>query len=374
MIRLGIIGCGNMTGQHLNSFELLKDKLHVSVVCDLNAERAERAMEILNADRFDTDYRSILSDVDAVLIALPHQLHYPVGKFFIENKKHVLMEKPLCVKEWQCLELTKLAEEQGVTLMTAYPVRFWEETRKMKEYMESGIIGDVFQMTIYTDHYNPSRDTRGTWMSCSGLGGGQMFSHGCHYIDIMLWFLGNPVVGTHLGTNRGTPWMDREGTSHAAIRFENGVIGYHTGTWGARGTTNSYKMEIYGTNGTLSYTTVGENKGKILLLRTLEYSDEKRRNEVLWQKDDASGKRTEGELGHFVSCIMNGETPITNGRTSVTGLRVIWKMYEAEMEGRNADLRGLGFSQPFIDTPICSFDCDSEEAISDYKDLKERSL
>ena len=80
--------------------------------------------------------KPLLDDVDAVLIALPHQLHYPIGKFFIENGKHVLMEKPLCIKECQCLELTALAEKCNVTLMTAYPVRFWEETIKMKEYME----------------------------------------------------------------------------------------------------------------------------------------------------------------------------------------------------------------------------------------------
>jgi len=367
MIRLGIIGCGNMTGQHLNSFEVLKDKLEITVTCDLNRERAERTKEILSAKRFDTDYQNILNDVDAVLIALPHQLHYPVGKFFIEHKKHVLMEKPLCVKEWQCLDLTKLAEAQGVTLMTAYPVRFWEETLKMKEYMDSGMIGDVFQMTIYTDHYNPSRDTRGTWMTCSGLGGGQTFSHGCHYIDIMLWFLGNPVKGTHLGTNHGTPWMDREGTSHAVIRFENGAVGYHTGTWGARGTTHPYKMEIYGTDGTLSYSTGGENSGKIMLIKRYGYDKEKRLNSVLWEKSKSSGKHTDGEIAHFVSCILSGETPVTNGRTSTTGLRVIWKLYDAEMKDKVADLRGLGFNLPFIEKPICDFDCDSEAALADYK-------
>ena len=367
MIRLGIIGCGNMTGQHLDSFETLKKQLTVSVVCDLNAERAERAMEILGAGRFCTEYRNILEDVDAVLIALPHQLHYPVGKFFLENKKHVLMEKPLCVKEEQCLELTRLAEKHNVTLMTAYPVRFWEETVKMKEYIESGIIGEVFQMTVYTDHYNPARDTRGTWMTCSGLGGGQTFSHGCHYIDILLWFLGNPVSGTHLGTNRGTPWMDREGTSHAVIKFESGAVGYHTGTWGARGTTHSYKMDIYGTNGTLSYTTEGEHKGKILLLRTKGYPEGESCVKPLWEKGASAGKRTDGEIGHFVSCIQSGAKPLTDGRTSTTGLRVIWKLYEAEMNNEVADLRGLGFENPFIEEPICKFDCDSEAATADYK-------
>lgn len=370
MIRLGIIGCGNMTGQHMDSFDALKDELKVTVVCDINAQRAERAMEILGAARFDVDYHNILDDVDAVLIALPHQLHYPVGKFFIENQKHVLMEKPLCVKEEQCLKLTKLAEECGVTLMTAYPVRFWEETLKLKEYMDAGIVGDVFQMTIYTDHYNPLRDTRGTWMTCSGLGGGQTFSHGCHYIDIMLWFLGNPVKGTHMGTNRGTPWMDREGTSHAVIRFENGAVGYHTGTWGARGTTHAFKMEIYGTDGTLSYTTSGENRGKILLIKTNGYAKEDCLTSVLWEKSHSTGKHTDGEISHFISCILNGETPITNGRTSTTGLRVIWKLYDAEMKNEVADLRGLGFDLPFIEEAICKFDCDSAAATDDYKPFK----
>ena len=47
MIRLGIVGCGNMTGQHLDSFTQLKSVLRVSAVCDLNRERAERAKELL---------------------------------------------------------------------------------------------------------------------------------------------------------------------------------------------------------------------------------------------------------------------------------------------------------------------------------------
>lgn len=366
MIRLGIIGCGNMGAQHLDSFEKLKNTLHVSVVCDLVEERAQRTMEILQADRFDTDYHNILEDVDAVLVVLPHKLHFEVGKFFIENGKHVLMEKPLCIKEKECLKLTALAQKHHVKLMTAYPVRFWEETVKMKEYMESGVIGNVFQMTIYTDHYNPKRDTRGTWMTCAGIGGGQTFSHGCHYIDILLWFLGNPVTGTHLGTNCGTPWMDREGTGHAIIKFESGAIGYHTGTWGAKGTTNWFKMEIYGTNGTLSFSNTGKYKNKLMLLRNVGIPEEEKSETVLWDKEDGAGKNTSGEIEHFVECILNDTTPLTNGYTSTTGLRVIWKLYEAEMAGTVADLHGLGFEQPFISDAICTFDCDSEDAVKEY--------
>ncbi len=368
-IRLGIIGCGNMAGQHLASFEALKDKMTVNAVCDTIEERAVRAQEILGAKQVFTDYHQMLDAVDAVLIALPHRLHYEVGKFFIENGKHVLMEKPLCINERQCLDITALAEKHGVKLMTAYPVRFFPEILKLKQFIDEGMVGDVFQIAIYTDLYNSAIDTRGTWMTCKGLGGGQFFSHGCHYVDILLWFLGKPVSGTHMGTNYGTPWMDREGTSHAVIKFENGALGYHTGTWGAKGSTHRYQVDVYGTEGTLSFAYDGPYGGKIIFLENHGHlKKEDRKVITVWEKPaTCSGKNTDGEIEHFIDCIEKGKTPITDGRTSLCGLRCIWKMYEAEARGEIADLRGLGLDDEFIPTPICTFDCDSPEALKEYK-------
>lgn len=372
MIRFGIIGCGNISiNAHMAAFDKLKDKVKVSAVCDLDKDRAEKAAEILGAQRAFSDYREMVDYVDAVLIALPHRLHYSVGMFFAEHKKHILMEKPLCIKESEALSLIAKTKEMNVKLMTAYPVRHWPEIKKLKEFMDDGMCGDVFQMTVYTDHYNPSRDTRGAWMNCKGLGGGQFFSHGCHYVDILLWFLGNPVSGTHMGTNRGTPWMDREGTSHVVIKFEDGALGYHTGSWGAIGTTHKFKVDIYGTKGTLSYCTDGKNKEHIVFLKRVTPIEEnpevvwlpdEESVKVLWEKE-ASGKHSEGEIEHFVSCILNDLKPITDGEISLQGLRVIWKMYEAEAQNTVADLRGLGLDERFCDKPLCKFDCDSEEAV-----------
>ena len=251
-IRLGVIGCGNMGGQHLPAFINLKDVLEVSCTCDIDIEKAERTAELLNAKHFVKDYKDMLDFVDAVLVVLPHKLHFECGKFFAENKKHILMEKPFCINEKECIELNKIAKENNVKMMVAYPVPFWEEVKKLYEYMNLGLIGEPFQMTIYTDHYVPPVGARGTWMTSRGIGGGELFSHGCHFVDLLLRFLGKPISGSHLGTNHGTPWMEREGTSHAVIKFESGALGYYTGTWGAKGTSNHTKFEIYGTKGTLT--------------------------------------------------------------------------------------------------------------------------
>ena len=47
-------------------------------------------------------------------------------------------------------------------------------------------------------------------------------------------------------------------------------------------------------------------------------------------------------MAHFLDCIETGQTPLTDGKSSLQGLRVIWRLYEAEQAGNIADLTGLG--------------------------------
>ena len=54
-------------------------------------------------------------------------------------------------------------------------------------------------------------------------------------------------------------------------------------------------------------------------------------------------KSTALEMAHFIDCIETGKTPETTPEESLEGLRVIWKLYEAEEQQKIADLRGLGF-------------------------------
>jgi hypothetical protein len=65
-----------------------------------------------------------------------------------------------------------------------------------------------------------------------------------------------------------------------------------------------------------------------------------------------TGKQTDKELMHFRDCIETGQKPDTDGWHSLQGLRVIWRMYEAERAGRVADLRGLGL-EPYA-APVSS--------------------
>ncbi len=328
-VRLGIIGCGGMSGTHVKRFGALQDRLEVAATVDVIEERARRAADLLGGAKVATDYRDILDDVDAVLLVLPHHLHHDVGMACLQAGKHVLLEKPMANSEQECLDLIRTARESDRVLMIAYCMRFHPLVARMKELLDERAYGDVFQVSIWTEQhteYEPGHWTR----EAAKLGGGQLFSHGCHYIDILLWYLGSPVCGTHVGTNYGTPWMEREGTSNVSIQFESGALGYHFGTWGAKGTRLGYSFHAHCTDGMI--------EADITHGRLLAHDAD---GEHLIMEAE-KGKHTENEMAHFLDCIETGAEPFTNAPDSLQGLRVIWRLYEAEEKGTLADLRGLG--------------------------------
>jgi len=341
-VRLALVGCGGMARTHVARFAKVRERMELVAAVDLVLERAQAVAEHFPGARAVRDYREVLDDVDAVLLVLPHHLHHPIGLACLEAGKHVLLEKPMANSERQCLELIDAQRRSGKVLMIAYCMRYHPIVARLKELIDSQAFGEVFQVSIWTeqltqypaDHWAADHRT---------LGGGQLFSHGCHYIDLLLWYLGRPLRGVHLGTKLGTPWMDWEGTSNVCIEFEGGKLGYHFGTWGARGTRLGYSIHAHCTEGMLeaqiSYGDImreQEGKSRLLFLRS-------GKEELLLESE--AGKHTENEMAHFLDCIQYGKQPLTDGPGSLQGLRVIWRLYEAEHQGIVADLRGLGLDQ-----------------------------
>ncbi len=340
-LKLGLVGCGGMMKAHIQGV-LTLDNVEVTALCDIEIDRAKDVAELFDNPYVTDNYKTMVDYIDAILIALPHDLHFECGVFFARNKKHVLMEKPLCNTEAECLRLIDVCEEEGVTLMCAYPVPYYPAIVKLKELLDSGEYGKVMQMSIWTEQLTRYDELH--WLSTSRMGGGQFFSHGCHYVDLLLRFLGDPIEGTHFGTTVGTPWLMQEGTSIASFKFANGALGYHGATWGAKGTEHgSLDIHVFTEKGMLRY-----KEGELTFYHGLDdhKPDEPAicKKEVIFEKTDLVKKNTNAEIAHFADCVFNNKTPMTDARSSLQSLRIIWKMYAAEKEGKIADLRGMGLS------------------------------
>jgi len=322
---------------------MILDQVEITATVDVVRERAQAVADLLPGEvTVSEDYREILDKVDAVLLVLPHHLHHPVTLECLAAGKHVLVEKPMANSEQECLEMIEAAKRADRVLMVAYCMRFHPLVVKMKELIDAKTYGDVFQLSIWTEQL--TRYPEDHWASSAKtLGGGQLFSHGCHYIDLLLWMLGKPVWGTHFGTNTGTPWMEREGTSNVTIEFEGGVMGYHMGTWGARGSRLKYSFHAHCTEGMIE---ADISHGRLIahsksVIHDPANHDAAQAEEVLLEIPHA--KPTEVEMAHFIECIRTGKKPLTDPVSSLEGLQVIWKLYEAEEKRALANLRGMGF-------------------------------
>ena len=334
MLRIGLIGCGGMGQAHRSAFGKLQGRARLAAAVDPILPRAQAAADLMGCDTVATDYRQVLNDIDAAIVAVPHHLHHPIGMALLRRGKHLLMEKPLANTEAECLNLIDAAERAGLMLMVAYCMRFHPIVVEMERLIKARTYGELFQLSIWTEQHTQGEP--GSWMHRKEtLGGGQLFSHGCHYIDILLAWLGQPVCGTHIGTNFGTPWMEGEGTSNVSLKFANGALGYHFGTWGARGTRLKYSFHAHCTEGMLE----GQISRGRLLLHQGALEKEQGGEKLLLEA--AVGKHVENELLHFVDCLERGRRPLTDGRRSLRSLRVIWKLYEAEARGVVADLRAI---------------------------------
>jgi predicted dehydrogenase len=345
MIRVGIIGCGSIAGSHRATVKALGERMVFAAFADVELERAKEAAELFPGAMAASDYRDILPHVDAVVVAVPHDLHYGIGMDALAAGKHILMEKPLALTERECLELVAADTSPDPVLMLGYVMRHDPLWNQMGEYIREERFGKVFHVSIWTEQYTDA--TTRKWLGeAARIGGGQLFSHGCHYIDLLLHWLGDPVCGTHIGTNLCTPWMEREGTSNVSLKFASGATAYHFGTWGARGSKLRYSVHAHTEQGLLE---LDRLTNTIKLYRNRAGGDLAADGalatlgdtEVTIDRQAGGGKHMVEQMSVFLDCIEQRKKPEISAAASLRSLRVIWRLYEAEDKMLVADLSDI---------------------------------
>lgn len=148
MIKVGVVGVGNMGFHHARIYSQLAESGLVELVgvADINYERALSVAKTFKTKAFK-DYRELLESVDAVSIATPTETHRDVALKFISAGKHVLVEKPIASNVKEALELVKKAEEKHVVLMVGHVERYNPAVVKLREITRNGLLGKPVTIT-----------------------------------------------------------------------------------------------------------------------------------------------------------------------------------------------------------------------------------
>jgi predicted dehydrogenase len=129
---------------------------------------------------------------DAALVCTPDAAKLAILRYLIENGKHVLVEKPLVGENPGDLEmLDELARNKGVVCYTAYNHRFEPHFVNLKQVIDSGRIGKVYNARFFYGN-GTARDARNSpWRD---KGHGVLPDLGSHLLDTILFWFG-PIDG-----------------------------------------------------------------------------------------------------------------------------------------------------------------------------------
>lgn len=132
----------------------------VVALCDVDDARAAPAFGLCpNAKRFK-DYRKMFDemakDIDAVVVATPDHVHFPAAAWAMANGKHVYVEKPLTRTVWESRELKRIAKKTGLTTQLGNQGHAGDGWRRVKEWYQSGLLGDVIEVHNWTDRPVPA--------------------------------------------------------------------------------------------------------------------------------------------------------------------------------------------------------------------------
>lgn len=322
MLNLGMIGCGGISGAHVNGWNTLaqKGKARIVATADIVEARAKERATQLSAVDYYTNYEEILErdDIDAVHIMLPHYLHMEATVKAAEHGKHVLCIKPMARNLQEGRQMLQACKENNVLLAIGHMSRFKTEYIKTRELIDKGVLGKMFLVRIMYGFYPGLKDFH---YKKDLIGGGVLISTGTHVIDLMNWFAGDTKKVSYAGNSliRG---LEGEDTAVMTLEFVNGAVGVLVSSWATRAGMEHFWL--HGSDGVL--TTEGgvrfiANDGKVTEFEALPV--------------DAFAKKIE----HFIDCL-NSNTPSTiiSGEDGYKSLEVAVAAYKSGEEGRIIDL------------------------------------
>lgn len=319
MIKIGLIGFGYWGPNLARNFSLNPD-MELAAICDLSAERLERARHMYPSVRMcsilDDFFRA---DIDAMAIATPVAVHFDLARRALETGRHVWLEKPMTEAVAQGEELIELAQKNNKVLLVDHTFVYTGAVRKIRELVDKQQLGELI-------YYDSTRVNLGLFQQDVNV----IWDLAPHDISIMDFLMPSKklavsATGSHFYGNGIVP------KSLLTIYMENNMIGHINVSW-----VSPVKIRqtlIGGTARMVLYDdTEPSEKVKVYDKGVeLDVADKEEiyHLKVQYRVGDMYAPKLEDhealamETRHFVDCIQHGKEPLTGGRAGLEVVKVL---------------------------------------------------
>jgi UDP-N-acetyl-2-amino-2-deoxyglucuronate dehydrogenase len=247
-MRVGIIGTGGIAAKHAQAYRNIGYRL--TCCTDRTPERGRKFAAVWGAEFVATpEALAARADVDYLDVCTFPAYRLPAVELGAQNRKHVLVQKPMAVDLATAARMIAVARDAGIQLGVVSQHRFDDAVLFLKRALEAGRLGRILEADAYvkwhrTDEYY-ARPVKGSW---AGEGGGALISQAIHQVDVLLSLAGavEEVFGYwRLGAIHK---MESEDLLCAVMRYASGATGViqaATALWPGY----PERVEIHGTKG-----------------------------------------------------------------------------------------------------------------------------
>lgn len=230
MLRVAIVGTGNISHNHIQGYLEMGERCQIVALVDIYPEKAQEKKEryALHDARIYSSHRQMLDnepDLDIVDVCTPPYVHADISIDALHAGKNVLCEKPMAASLEECDAMIAAAQASGKTLSVIAQNRFTDAFWRLKAAVDSGLAGKICHAQVdsfwWRGHCYYDLWWRGTWEK---EGGGCTLNHAVHHIDAIQWMLGFPSEIVAMMSNVAHDNAEVEDISAAIFKYPSGAL------------------------------------------------------------------------------------------------------------------------------------------------------
>lgn len=220
VLKIAVVGCGYWGPNHIRTFSRLPG-VQVAAAVDRDPVRLRSMLELVPSLWLSQEPIEVLNsrDIDAVVLATPTATHYELARRSLLAGKHVLCEKPLCLRADEARELNAIARERELVLMVGYTFLFNAGIAKLRTLIANGELGDLFHLSAVRTNLGPIRNDVNA-----------VYDLATHDVSIFNWLL-DAVPTRVLAAGGAFIRKDIEDVATVCLEYPKGIFGTIHVSW-----------------------------------------------------------------------------------------------------------------------------------------------
>lgn len=336
-IRIGIVGCGRISKNHIGAVKVHAEEMELAAVCDVDPVALRQVQEATGAPGYP-DMEEMISreSLDLVALCTPSGIHPEQAVAAAGRGVHVMTEKPMATRWHDGVRMVRACDDAGVWLFVVKQNRRNSTLQLLKRAIEEKRFGRIHMVHLNVfwsrpQSYYDQAKWRGTWE----FDGGAFMNQASHYVDLLDWLIG-PVekIQAMMSTTRD---IEVEDTGVLNVRWRNGALGSMSVTMLAYPNNLEGSITILGEKGTARVGGVAVNE-----IQMWSFADQRDYDS---QVKDASYQATSVYgFGHplyyknVIDVLRGRAEPETDGREGLKSLEILIAAYRAARDGRAVPL------------------------------------